>query len=116
MSSKRDKKPSLFFYDFTKSYLEGSHNELGALGYNRDGKKGKRQILIGLLCDENGVPLSIEVFDADSQRQKPWSSQIKKVAERAGLIKTGQMERLGEKELYYVKAIIKSLTQKLTND
>ncbi|MBI4649870.1 ATP-binding cassette domain-containing protein [Candidatus Desantisbacteria bacterium] len=34
-------------------------SELSAFGYNRDGKKGKKQIVIGLLCDENGIPLSI---------------------------------------------------------
>ena len=39
----------LFLYDVTSSYLEGVHNELAVFGYNRDGKKGKRQIVIGLL-------------------------------------------------------------------
>jgi hypothetical protein len=40
--------PRLFLYDVTSSYLEGMHNELGDWGYNRDGKKGKLQIVIGL--------------------------------------------------------------------
>ena len=53
---------NLFLYDVTSSYLEGTHNALAAFGYNRDGKKGKRQIVIGLLCDEDGQPVSIEVF------------------------------------------------------
>jgi len=56
--------PGLFLYDVTSSYLEGTQNELSAFGYNRDGKRGKRQIVIGLLCNETGVPLSIEVFTA----------------------------------------------------
>jgi hypothetical protein len=38
---------SLFLYDVTRSYWEGTHNELAALGYNRDGNKGKRQIVSG---------------------------------------------------------------------
>ena len=50
------RKPELFLYDVTSSYLEGEDNALGAYGYNRDGKKGKKQIVIGLLCDEDGVP------------------------------------------------------------
>jgi hypothetical protein len=37
----RTKKPGLFLYDVTSSYFEGTHNELSAFGYNRDGKKGK---------------------------------------------------------------------------
>src|SRR3990172_8640395 len=49
---RRREEPGLFLYDVTSSYLEGTQNELSAFGYNRDGKKGKRQIVIGLLCDE----------------------------------------------------------------
>src|SRR5260370_1353822 len=37
---------NLFLYDVTSSYFEGTHNELAAFGDNRDGKKGKRQIVI----------------------------------------------------------------------
>src|ERR671922_1733338 len=48
----------LFLYDVTSSYLEGNHNELGAFGYNRDGKRGKRQLVIGLLCNGGGRPPS----------------------------------------------------------
>jgi len=43
----------LFLYDVTSSYLEGECNELGQWGYNRDGKKGKKQIVIGLLTDRD---------------------------------------------------------------
>ena len=44
--------PVLVLYDVTSSYFEGECNELGQYGYNRDGKRGKRgkqQIVIGLL-------------------------------------------------------------------
>jgi hypothetical protein len=40
--------PALFLYDVTSSYLEGELDELGEFGYNRDGKRGKPQIVIGL--------------------------------------------------------------------
>ena len=46
----------------TSSYLEGTKNFFGHYGYNRDGKKGKQQIVVGLLCDELGEPVSPEVF------------------------------------------------------
>ena len=55
----KTKPVSLFLYDVTSSYLEGTHNALAAFGYNRDGKKGKRQIVIGLLCDEDGHPNTV---------------------------------------------------------
>jgi transposase len=49
-----DGKANLFLYDVTSSYLEGVKNELGAFGYSRDKKTGKLQIVIGMLCDEQG--------------------------------------------------------------
>ena len=43
----QQQKPQLFLHDVTSSYLEGEKNAYGAYGYNRDGKKGKKQIVIG---------------------------------------------------------------------
>jgi len=54
--------PELYLYDVTSTYLEGDCNALAAWGYNRDGKEGKKQIVLGLLCDQAGQALSIEVF------------------------------------------------------
>lgn len=56
------RQPVVFLYDVTSSYLEGEQNELGAYGYNRDGKKGKRQIVVGLLTDAAGEPFAVRVF------------------------------------------------------
>ena len=61
-----EKKPSLYLYDVTSSYLEGEKNEYADFGYNRDKKRGKKQIVIGLLTDEDGWPISIEVFNDNS--------------------------------------------------
>ena len=47
-------KPELFLYDVTSSYLEGRDNELAEDGYNRDGKKGNKQIVIGLGTQTSG--------------------------------------------------------------
>jgi hypothetical protein len=38
---------TLFLYEVTRSYLEGTHNALAAFGSNRDGTQGKRPIVIG---------------------------------------------------------------------
>jgi Transposase DDE domain len=108
----------LFLYDVTSSYLEGEHNELGAFGYNRDGKRGKRQLVIGLLCNGGGRPLSIEVFAGNTQDPKTFTPQIKKVAERfggrevtfvgdRGMIKSQQIQALGERQFHYITAITK---------
>ena len=114
----------LFLYDVTSSYLEGQCNELAAFGYNRDGKKGKRQVVIGLLCDAAGVPLAIEVFTGNTQDPKTVDSQIKKVAARfgakavtfvgdRGMIKSAQMASLGQRGWSYITAITKPQIERL---
>jgi len=117
----------LFLYDVTSSYLEGEKNQLAAFGYNRDGKKGKRQIVIGLLCDREGTPLSIEVFKGNTQDTQTFASQVSKVAERfgggavtfvgdRGMIKAPQIEELKayeDHEFHYITAITKPQIEKL---
>jgi transposase len=76
--------PGLFFYDVTSSDVEGDKNALAAFGYNRDGKRGKRQLVIGLLCHEEGAPLSIELFRGHTQDPKTVAAQIHQVANRFG--------------------------------
>jgi Transposase DDE domain len=115
---------TLFLYDVTSSYLEGTHNELAAFGYNRDGKKGKRQIVIGLLCDEDGHPVSIEVFPGNTQDPQTFAAQITKVKARfgvheitfvgdRGMIKGQQIEDLAQQGLHYITAITKPQIEKL---
>ncbi len=74
----------LFLYDVTSSYLEGEKNELGAFGYDRDKKRGKQQVVIGLLCDATGTPLSIQVFPGNTQDTKTFGQQVAQVAKRFG--------------------------------
>jgi hypothetical protein len=115
---------SLFLYDVTSSYWEGTHNELAAFGYNRDGKKGKRQIVIGLLCAEDGHPVSIEVFPGNTQDPQTFAAQIHKVKARfgvheitfvgdRGMIKGQQIEDLAQQGLHYITAITKPQIEKL---
>lgn len=74
----------LFLYDVTSVYLEGEHCPLAAFGYNRDGKKGKKQIVIGLLTDEDGYPLAVEVFKGNVNDQTTVGAQMLKLKERFG--------------------------------
>jgi transposase len=77
----------IFLYDVTSSYLEGQDNELAQYGYNRDGKKGKKQLVIGLLTDKEGYPVSIEVFTGNTSDPKTVSSQLKKLKDLYGVKK-----------------------------
>ena len=76
--------PSLFLYDVTSTYLEGEHNALAAFGYNRDGKRGKMQLVVGLLTDADGWPLALEVFRGNTCDPATVASQVRKLAERFG--------------------------------
>jgi hypothetical protein len=119
----KTKPVSLFLYDVTSSYLEGTHNELAAFGYNRDGKKGKRQIVIGLLCDEDGQLVSIEVFPGNTHDPQTFAAQITKVKARfgvheitfvgaRGMIKGQQIEDLAQQGLHYITAMTKPQIEK----
>src|SRR5215471_6759254 len=115
---------NLFLYDVTSSYLEGTHNELAAFGYNRDGKKGKLQIVIGLLCDEDGYPVSIEVFPGNTQDPHTVAAQVEKLKGRfgvtaitfvgdRGMLKNQQVEDLTQHGFHYITAITKPQIDKL---
>ncbi|MDR1383409.1 MAG: hypothetical protein LBJ67_06135 [Planctomycetaceae bacterium] len=73
---------SLFLYDVTSSNFEGVHNELAAFGYNRDKKKGKMQIVVGLFCSQDGTPVAVEVFEGNTNDTKTMHNQIKKPSEQ----------------------------------
>ena len=59
---------TLVLYDVSSSYLEGRCCPLAQFGYSRDGKRGKRQIVYGLLCAPDGCPVAIEVFAGSTAR------------------------------------------------
>jgi hypothetical protein len=56
---------SLVFYDLTSSYLEGKHCQKAHYGYSRDHRPDCMQIEIGLLVDNNGVPIGHDVFEGN---------------------------------------------------
>jgi Transposase DDE domain len=76
---------TLVLYDVSSSYLEGRCCELAQLGYNRDGKKGKLQIVYGLLCAPDGCPVAIEVFEGSTGDPRTLAVQIDKVKKRFAL-------------------------------
>jgi hypothetical protein len=85
LARKHLREGTLVLYDVSSSYLEGRHCELARLGYNRDGKKGKLQIVYGLLCAADGCAVAIEVFEGDTGDPRTLAVQIDKVKRRFGL-------------------------------
>ena len=76
---------TLVLYDVSSAAFEGRHCPLGAIGHPRDGVKGRLQIVYGLLCTTDGVPVAVEVFEGNTADPKTLAAQIKKLKDRFGL-------------------------------
>jgi transposase len=76
---------TLVLYDVSSAAFEGRTCPLGAIGHARDGVKGRRQIVYGLLCSTAGVPVAIEVFEGNTADPKTLASQVSKLKDRFGL-------------------------------
>jgi hypothetical protein len=107
---------AVFLYDVTSVYFEGEHNELAAFGYNRDGKRGKQQMVAGLLTDGAGEPLSIQLYagntsdpptflDAVEQLKVRFGTEEIAVVGDRGMIKALGQAALGEANFRYVTAL-----------
>ena len=121
------KEPEIFLYDVTSSYFEGVKNELANWGYNRDKKRGKMQVVAGLLCDEKGYPIAIRLFEGNTLDFNTVSEQIKQVAGEfgcrrvtfvgdRGMIKSKQIESLESEDFYYITAITKPQIETLIKE
>ena len=76
---------ALVLYDLTSVYLEGRSCPLARRGYSRDGKRGKLQIEFGLLCDREGRPVAVEVFEGNTSDPMTLGAQVDKLRRRFGL-------------------------------
>ena len=76
---------TLVLYDVSSSYLEGRCCELGQYGYSRDHRPDRLQIVYGLLCDRDGRPIAIEVFEGDTGDPSTLPAQVEKLKRRFGL-------------------------------
>ena len=76
---------TLVLYDVSSSYFEGHSCALAQLGYSRDGRRGAPQIVYGLLCDQRGCPVAVEVFEGSLHDDKTLPAQLAKLRERFGL-------------------------------
>lgn len=71
--------------DLSSTYLEGEHCPLAKRGYSRDGKKGKVQIEFSLLCNHQGCPVAITVFEGNTSDAQTLQPQLQKLTERFGI-------------------------------
>ncbi len=92
----------MVLYDVTSSYLEGEKHAFGAYGYNRDKKKGKTQMVYGLMTDQEGCPVSVDVFPGNTPDIKILGAQISKLQNTFGfkhVVLVGDRGHLKQKQI-----------------
>jgi transposase len=87
LASKHLKNGHLVLYDITSTYLEGAYleSQIVLFGYNRDGKKGHEQVVLGLLCNAEGCPVGVEVFAGNTQDASTVVAKIQELRRDYGL-------------------------------
>jgi hypothetical protein len=75
----------LVLYDLTSTSVEGRHCPLARRGYSRDGRAGMLQIEYGLVTDEGGRPVAVEVVPGDTADPATVPATVEKLKGRFGL-------------------------------
>jgi transposase len=107
---------AVFLYDVTSHYFEGQHNELAEYGYPRGLKRGKKQVVAGLLTDGQGEPVSIQLYPGNTGDAPTFLDAVEKVKVRfgaqevvlvgdRGMIKRMGKRAVGEAHFRYVTAL-----------
>ena len=87
LAARHLKEGRLVLYDITSSYFEGeySESELVLFGFNRDGKRSHEQIVIALVCNEEGCPVGVEVFPGNTQDASTVPQKIADIRQKYGV-------------------------------
>lgn len=97
----------LVLYDLSSSYVEGRHCRLARIGYSRDGKRGSLQIEYGLITDERGRPVAVEVFEGNTADPATVAGQVGKLKQS---FKLSELVLVGDRGML-TSARIESLEQ-----
>lgn len=93
----------MYLYDITSTYFEGTQNVLSSFGYNRDKKAGKKQLCIGLICDETGFPLKATVFEGNTADSATVGEQILSLKNEFGIKDLIFVGDRGMKMMYHLE-------------
>ena len=89
LAEKHLREGSLILYDLTSSYMEGEYNDSDIVnfGYSRDKKRGHEQIVIALLCNNEGCPVGVEVFEGNTKDETTVLDKINEIQKKFGFEK-----------------------------
>lgn len=83
--TEEDPEPTLFLYDTTSTYFEGTEAEEGEYGYSKDKRWDRHQIVVGLVTDQQGLPKALEIWKGNTADRSTVSEQVRGLDERFDL-------------------------------
>lgn len=88
LSARMDRDLSVAFYDVTTYYFESVRaDDLKRFGYSKDNKVNQVQVVMGLLIDSNGIPISYELFPGNTNDFKTLEPVMRKLKADYGIKK-----------------------------
>lgn len=72
-------------YDLSSSYYYGTRCPMAQFGHDRDGKKGLPIIVYGVLANDAGCPVGVEVYAGNTSDPKTVLDQVMKLRQRLGV-------------------------------
>jgi len=78
---------TVYLYDITSTYFEGQcpRNDKAKLGHSRDKRPDCKQVVVGLVVNRDGFPITHEVFAGNTRDHTTLATMLDRLAERAGL-------------------------------
>jgi len=83
-----DSELKLCFYDITSSYFEGDHStedDIRKRGYSRDHRNDRRQVVIGVVMNQDGIPLAHYTFDGNTSDRSTVIDVVADIKKRYGV-------------------------------
>lgn len=117
---------SVVFYDMTTLYFEAEEeDDLRKIGFSKDGKFRKPQIMLGLLVGQNGLPIGYDIFEGNTFEGHTLLPILKRIQSTygfgkpvvvadAGLLSANNLKLLAEEDYpYIIGARIKNESAKI---
>src|SRR6266849_616116 len=79
--------PTIYFYDLTSTYFEGlaAKNAKAKRGYSRDHRPDCKQVVVGLVVNRDGFPVTHEIFAGNTQDRTTLPTMLDRLRDRVGL-------------------------------
>ena len=106
----------LVLYDLTSTSVEGRHCPLAKRGYSRDGRAGMLQVEYGLVTDDEGRPIAVEVVSGDTADPATVPAVVERLRDRfdladvvlvgdRGMLTSARIEALREQGLGWISSL-----------